>query len=82
MKTAKLDFNDIKECPFCHSTNLNYSIKIRSSYSKKYMYHCCIYCKNCNTYGPRIRIETTNNLHYMEERVDIFNKCKEKWNNR
>lgn len=43
----------ILDCPFCDGDKLGVSFKQKRKLSTVYL-HCCIYCKQCNTYGPRV----------------------------
>jgi hypothetical protein len=77
---------ELKSCPFCGSNKLEYSIKTTSSL-KKVGYNCCIYCKNCNTYGPRVRSEKVDNRDYrgryqIETDTYVKEEAIKKWNER
>lgn len=49
-----------KPCPFCNSTKLDISEKTNG--------HICVYCENCNTYGPRVK------EYGLPENDDLFSK--------
>lgn len=65
--------SDAKPCPFCGSTKLDISSKSNG--------HDCVFCKNCQTYGPRVLEydlpeDTKNpwaNIHYFKSLKDKKN---------
>lgn len=65
-----------KSCPFCDSTNLDISEKG----NKK-----CVYCKDCNTYGPRVLVYSLPenwssfmpNCHYFKNIKDLHNNSSD-----
>ena len=70
-------------CPFCNSDKLEFSTKVaKSIYTGTYV-RACIYCKNCNTYGPRVNSERTDR-HYRSN-IDykaLRQKAENIWNQR
>lgn len=48
-----MDTSNLKPCPFCGSTKLDISSKRAQTYDIT-NYRVCIYCRNCNSYGPRV----------------------------
>lgn len=59
-------------CPFCGSTKLDISRKSNG--------HICVYCENCQTYGPRVlkyslpdNIKPWPNIHYFKSLKDKKN---------
>lgn len=46
----------MKPCPFCRSTNIKYSVKTARVRFKD-VYRVCMYCADCNTYGPRVIVK-------------------------
>ena len=77
--------NGLKPCPFCGSTDLDYSLKVKGHF--EIWYHAVIYCKKCRTYGPRTVTPKKKYSDYSG-RVDIENndeykmKAAEAWNKR
>lgn len=48
-------------------------------------YHVAVYCKNCNTYGPRVLTEKVKSNVYPSPFVDFEkaeNKAIDAWNRR
>lgn len=73
----------LKHCPFCNSSNIDYSIKIASRTRLKANYHICMYCKDCNCYGRRVRITLDNNKRSnIENDINIRKMAEDAWNNR
>lgn len=72
----------MQPCPFCKSTNIEYSIKVSSRTRTSSTYHMSMYCKNCFCYGPRIlvkpketrRIDIENNITYKQRAIDAWNR--------
>lgn len=74
----------LKDCSFCGSSKIKYSIKTKGDY-----YQACFYCSDCHAYGPRILTEHMNkeDIGYnmrckISEDVDIKRKAEEAWNTR
>ena len=72
----------LKNCPFCGSNNIDYSIKTCGSYRGQY--HIAMYCKECNCYGKRTLIKPTEtsrcdiekNNEYKELAIQAWNTRK------
>lgn len=74
----------LKNCPFCGSNKIGYSIKTCGSYRGQY--HVAMYCKDCNCYGKRTLIKLTeeeyrrydveNNKEYKELAIQAWNTRK------
>lgn len=76
---------NLKPCPFCGSTNLDYSIKIKGHF--EIYYHAVIYCKNCRTYGPRVITQKVKHADYtgrdaIETDIEYKEKAIQAWNKR
>jgi len=61
---------ELKPCPFCGSTKLDISAKRVQTYDYT-NYRTCVYCKNCNSYGPRVLIRC--NEHNTPARLQFMN---------
>ena len=77
---------ELKPCPFCGGAKLDVSEKsVARDYGTMRCYHVAVYCKDCNTYGPRVLTEKVKNNVYPSPFVD-FEKAREKaeeaWNRR
>ena len=79
---------NLKPCPFCGSMKLDISAKRSQTYDYT-NYRTCVYCKACNTYGPRVLVrcnkpDTPPYLQIMN--IDYNEEAKAKaigaWNNR
>lgn len=46
---------ELKPCPFCGSTKLDYSSKTSQSSTGR-TYHVVVYCRKCRAYGPRVLV--------------------------
>lgn len=57
---------NLKPCPFCGSTKLDISVK-RVQTNEYTNYRTCVYCKNCNSYGPRV-VRNTKLVGTMKDR--------------
>ena len=78
----------LKSCPFCGSTKLDFSSKRVETYDYT-NYRTCVYCKNCNSYGPRVLVKHVepNEPYYLQTiDTDGYEEAKAKaieaWNNR
>lgn len=73
----------MKPCPFCNSDKLDFSKKVATSiYTGTYV-RACIYCKNCNTYGPRVNSESTDGYYKRDiDYVALRKKAEEAWDKR
>ena len=65
---------ELKPCPFCGSTKLDFSHKVGDYHGDKY--RIAIYCKSCKAYGPRLL--TTNHYLKNEDKQLLITK----WNER
>lgn len=76
----------LKPCPFCGSTRLGLSEKsVARDYGTMTQYQVANYCKNCNTYGPRVLTEKIRSNAYPRPDVDFDTaraKAAEAWNRR
>lgn len=77
---------ELKPCPFCGGVKLSISEKsVSRNYNTEIQYQVAVYCKICNTYGPRVLTEKIKNNVYPRPFVD-FDKAREKaieaWNRR
>ncbi len=78
---------EIKPCPFCGSTNIDYSIKTTGR-SRNINYHVQMYCKKCHTYGPRVlvsgkQLSSGGLIRHEVEKDELFKqKATDKWNER
>lgn len=72
----------MEPCPFCGSDNLGYSIKATGRF--KTLYHACIYCKSCHTYGARVLKEYPRNINRttVENDSELKSTAIEHWNKR
>lgn len=70
-----------KVCPFCGSDSLGISTTTGS-----HCYYKAVYCKNCHTYGPRVRIAANtadySNRYNIEHDDSTDQQAINKWNNR
>jgi hypothetical protein len=69
---------DLKPCPWCKSNSLDISDK-STTISFKRKRHVSVYCKKCNSYGPRVVGEEQDWNHATAEDIQ---KAKDLWNNR
>jgi Lar family restriction alleviation protein len=69
---------ELKPCPFCGSEKLDVSDKT-TTISWKRKRHVSIYCKYCNSYGPRVLSQEEDYRHAVKESII---KAKELWNRR
>ena len=76
----------LKPCPFCGGEALDYSSKtVQCDYGYNRRERVCVYCEECNTYGPRVLTEKVRNHAYPREYVNIDMACEkaaEAWNRR
>jgi len=83
-----MDTSNLKPCPFCGSMKLDISAKRAQTYDI-INYRTCVYCKNCNSYGPRVLVrcndpKTPTYLRTMDIEYNEKAKAKaiEAWNKR
>lgn len=83
-----MDTSNLKPCSFCGSTKLDISSKRTQTYDIT-NYRVCIYCRNCNSCGPRVLVKHVEQdkpyyLRFMD--IDYNEEAKAKaieaWNNR
>lgn len=79
---------NLKPCPFCGSTKLDISAKRVQTYDYT-NYKTCIYCKDCNSYGPRVLVKHVepNEPYYLRSMNIDFNEVAKAeavkaWNDR
>ena len=71
----------LKNCPFCGSNNIDYSIKTCGSYRGQY--HIAMYCKECNCYGKRTLIKPTETARWEIEKNESYKELAiQAWNTR
>lgn len=71
----------LKNCPFCGSNNIDYSIKTCGSYRGQY--HIAMYCKECNCYGKRTLIKPTETARWEIEKNESYKELAiAAWNTR
>ena len=80
--------DNLKPCPFCSSTKLDISAKRVQTHDYT-NYRTCVYCKSCNSYGPRVlvRCDEQNKPTYLQFMDIDYNeeakaKAIEAWNRR
>ena len=76
---------ELKPCPFCGGEKMGVSEKsVSRDYNTAVQYQVAVYCKGCNTYGPRVLTEKIKCVVYPK-RFD-FDKAREEateaWNRR
>lgn len=72
---------NLKDCPFCGSNNIDYSVKTAGRIG----YHMSMYCKDCHCYGKRVLIKPTEkrlsdiakNSKYKQLAIEAWNTRKE-----
>ena len=78
------DTKEIKPCPFCGNTKLEYSLKKSGRFD--IMYHATFRCTKCHTYGPRVLSKNVSKYNTSRDNVDKDESLKllalEAWNNR
>ncbi len=73
----------IKPCPFCKSTKIEYSSKTTSSDRRKIQRHIAMYCEDCHCYGPRLIVTLDEGESYKNINDDKYvNMAIESWNRR
>ena len=75
----------LKPCPFCGSKRVKESSKRRQRLGKRDYFQICIYCQDCNTYGPRVFLDdnfTSYHCKNEEKYKQAEEKAIELWNNR
>lgn len=76
---------ELKPCPFCGGTDIQYSIKTTGGYERKY--HASMFCNTCHCYGARIlyKVPSDNKFyprHLVEDDTELQEKAIEAWNRR
>lgn len=74
---------ELKHCPFCGGSDIQYSIKTTGGYKRKY--HASMFCNTCHCYGARILYQVPD-THYprllVEDNAELHKKAIEAWNRR
>ena len=70
----------MKECPWCKSTDIKYSLTTSASQFKR-SYHACFYCWDCNCYGPSViyKPEKDEHRHTVASNEMLKQRAAEKW---
>ena len=77
-----MDKTEIKPCPFCGSTNLEISKKTATGALVDGRIHrVAVYCKDCNTYGPRATIRDPEDS-WRFKTTELEQEAIKKWNER
>ena len=77
-----LILSGLEPCPFCGSYNLDFSLRVFGRQRLKSSFHACIHCIDCNCYGRRLIVHSSNNNLTDKEKEDALMKASELWNNR
>ena len=78
-----MDTNNLKPCPFCGSTKLDISCKTATSaLVNGRIYRTSVYCRSCNTYGPRATVRDPEDCSYKFSTKDAEAEAIRLWNNR
>lgn len=73
----------IKPCPFCKSTKIEYSSKTMGNYRLKIQRHIAMYCTKCHCYGPRLIVTLAEGESYKNiDDEKYVNMAIESWNRR
>lgn len=72
----------LKPCPFCKGTNLDYSVSVASRTRTTVNYHMAIFCKDCFCYGRRVLIHATADQSKYEIARNYKKQASEAWNDR
>lgn len=80
-----MENTELKPCPFCGSTDIRYSLKIKGHFDVRY--HAAMYCNSCHCYGARTLTETIKHSDYIgrtniERDPKIKQKAIDAWNMR
>lgn len=74
---------ELKPCPFCGGTDIQYSIKTTGGYKRQY--HASMFCNTCHCYGARILYQVPNkdySRYLVENDTELHEKAIEAWNRR
>ena len=82
-KTKKFD---LLPCPFCGSTKVDVSMKLRQQLGDPDRYHIACYCRDCHAMGPRVLCkgiggrfaEFPTKEQDIQEAINKWNSIKEK----
>ena len=83
-----MDANKLKPCPFCGSIKLDISCKTATgALINGRIYRTSVYCKSCNTYGPRATVRIAGEEGYWNiDKYDNVSQAKDEaiklWNKR
>lgn len=79
---------ELKPCPFCGSTDIQYSLKVTGHFDIRY--HASMYCNKCHCYGARTltkkvrysdykgRNKIANDESTKEKAIELWNRRFEK----
>ena len=74
----------LRNCPFCGSSKIKYSVKSKGEY-----FQAACYCDDCHSYGPRVlsdkydKHQFTYSLKYVVKNDSALKaKAEAAWNNR
>lgn len=59
---------NLKPCPFCGSDKIDLSMQVSTHLSDRW-YKVAYYCKNCNSYGPRVVYKTKEFVRSLIEKM-------------
>lgn len=77
-----MNISNLKPCPFCGSTKLDISCKTATgALVNGRIYRTSVYCKNCNTYGPRATVRDPEDSYKFSTK-DAEAEAIRLWNNR
>lgn len=75
-----INLEGVKPCPFCESTGLSISDKTtRINHNRRR--HVAVYCRFCNTYGPRVLSKEREKYPHTAPQEAIEEAIK-RWNYR
>ena len=76
-----MDTSNLKPCPFCGSTKLDISCKTATgALVNGRIYRTSVYCKSCNTYGPRATVRDPEDSYRFSTK-DAEAEAVRLWNN-
>ena len=77
-----MDNSNLKPCPFCGSAKLGISCKTATgALVTGRIYRTSVYCKSCNTYGPRATVRDPEDDCRFSTK-DAEAEAVRLWNNR